>query len=219
MPELMEQNSLQGTWNTPDSESIDSLQQYWCVMEQNSYGDIWNLNMLHSLSSEYIDLVLHIDNKLEDQYNILHHGDYWHGDFARRFDGKKLNATVTHHTTKQIKEFDRRFDGKKYVINEENCAEHRNTKGYGKWPELDKGEKWKSKNGDDESEWANDFLHSPINIVVPNAYLNQLGNSEDKMKARNTYGLFKKIAARSFTFTYRTGKCNEETQDNWAPTS
>ena len=28
--------------------------------------------MLHSLSSEYIDLELHIDNKLEDQYNIYY---------------------------------------------------------------------------------------------------------------------------------------------------
>ena len=41
-------------------------------MEQNSYGVIWNLNMLHSLSSEFIDLILHIDNKLEDQYNIYY---------------------------------------------------------------------------------------------------------------------------------------------------
>ena len=41
-------------------------------MEQNSYGDIWNLKMLHSISSEYIDLVLYIDNKLEDQYNIYY---------------------------------------------------------------------------------------------------------------------------------------------------
>ena len=86
------------------------------------------------------------------QHLIHHRRDYWHGDFARRFDGKKLNATVTEHATKQIKEFDRRFDGKKYIINEENCAEYWNKKGYGKLPELDKGEKWKSKNGDDESE-------------------------------------------------------------------
>ena len=28
-----------------------------------------DLNMLHSLSSEFIDLILHIDNKLEEQYN------------------------------------------------------------------------------------------------------------------------------------------------------
>ena len=47
---------------------------------------------------------------------------------------------MTEHAAKQIKEFDRRFDGKKYVINEDNCAEHRNKKGYGKLLELDKGE-------------------------------------------------------------------------------
>ena len=28
--------------------------------------------MLHSISSEYIDLELYIDNKLEDQYNIYY---------------------------------------------------------------------------------------------------------------------------------------------------
>ena len=73
--------------------------------------------------------------------HLLHHcRDYLYGEFARRFDGKKLNATVTEHATKQIKEFDRRFDGKKYIINEDNCAEHRNKKRYGKLPELDKGE-------------------------------------------------------------------------------
>ena len=60
----------------------------------------------------------------------------------------------------------------------------------------------------------NDFLHSPYVIVEPKAHMYQLANSEDKTKARNTYGLFIKNATRSLTFTYRTGKCNEETQDN-----
>ena len=118
---------------------------------------------------------------------------------------------MTEHTTQQFKEFDRRFDGK-YIINEDNCTEHRNKKGYGKLPELDKGEKWKSNDDVDKGAQTTDFLHSPNVIVEPNAYLNQLASSEDKMKARNTYGLVKKNAARSFTFTYRTGKCIDETQ-------
>ena len=57
-----------------------------------------------------------------------------------------------------------------------------------------------------------DFLHSPNEIVEPNAYLDQLTNSEDKTQVGNTYGLVKKIAAHSFTFTYRSGKCKDETQ-------
>ena len=135
------------------------------------------------------------------------------GDFARRFDGKKHIATVTEHATKQIEEFDRRFDGKKYIINDDNCAEHRNKMGYGKLRELDKGEKWKSNNDGDESARMNDFLHSPNVIVEPTTFMYQLANSEDKREARNTYGLFKKNATRSLTFTYRTVKCNDETQD------
>ena len=136
------------------------------------------------------------------------------GDFARRFDGKKHIATVTKQATKRTKEFDRRFDGKKYIINDDNYAEHRNKMGYGKLPELDKGEKWKSDDDGDESARMNDFLHSPYVIVEPTTLMNQLANSEDKRKARNTYGLSKKNATRSLTFTYRTVKCNDETQDS-----
>ena len=37
------------------------------------------------------------------QHLIHHRRDYWYGEFARRFDGKKHIATVTEHDTKQIK--------------------------------------------------------------------------------------------------------------------
>ena len=52
----------------------------------------------------------------------------------------------------------------------------------------------------------NDFLHSPYVIVVPNAYLNQLTNSEDKMKSRNTYGLVQKDCGALFHLHLQDGK-------------
>ena len=134
------------------------------------------------------------------------------GDFARRFGGKKHIATFTELATQQVKEIDRRFDGKKYIINEDNCAEHWNKKVCGKMSESKTDVKWKFNDDDDESAQTTDFLHSPNAIVEPYAYLSQLINLENKKKVRKTYGLDKKNAAHFLTITYRTGKCNDETQ-------
>ena len=133
-------------------------------------------------------------------------------DFARRFDGKKHIATVIEHATQLTKEIVRRFDGKKYITNEDNCAVHWNKKVCGKMSESKTGVKWKFNDDDDESEQTIVFLYSPNVIVEPYAYLSQLINLEDKKKVRNTYGLDKKNAAHFLTITYRTGKCNDETQ-------
>ena len=54
------------------------------------------------------------------------------------------------HATQQIKEVARRFDGKKYIINEDNCAEHRN-KVYGKMPGVTTDEEWRLNEDDDEN--------------------------------------------------------------------
>ena len=134
------------------------------------------------------------------------------GDFARRFDGKKHIATVSEHATQQVKEIDRRFDGMKYIINEDNCAQHWNKKVYGKMSESKTDVKWKFNEDDDESAQTTDLLHSPNAIVEPYAYLSQLINLENKNNVRNIYGLDRKNAAHFLTITYRTGKCNDETQ-------
>ena len=55
-------------------------------------------------------------------------------------------------------------------------------------------------------------LFLPKEETFPVPYLNQLISSEDKKKVRNTYSLDKKNDAHIITFTYRTGKCKDETQ-------
>ena len=161
--------------------------------------------MLHSISSEFIDL--------EEQYNTCYITTMINGgDFARRFDGKKHIATVTEHATQQVKNIDRRFDGKKYIINEDNCAEHWNKKACGKMSESKTDVKWKSNDEDDESAQTTDFLHSPNAIVEPYAYPSQLINLKNMKKVRNIYDLDRKNAAHFLTINYRSGKRNDETQ-------
>ena len=119
---------------------------------------------------------------------------------------------MTEHATQQIKEVTRRFDGKKKIIKEDQCAEHRNTKVHGYMPVITTDEEWKFNDDDDENMQTTDFLHSPNEIVEPNAYLNQMISSEDTKKVRDTYSLDKKNAAHTLTFTYRSGTCKDETQ-------
>ena len=72
--------------------------------------------------------------------------------------------------------------------------------------------KWKFNEDDDESAQKGDFLYQTSAIVETNKYLYQLISSEDKKKVRNTYGLNERNDAHTITFTYWTGKCNDETQ-------
>ena len=119
---------------------------------------------------------------------------------------------MTEHATKQIKEFNRRFDGKKYIIKEDQCAEHRNTKVHGYMPVITTDEEWRINEVEDENLQTSDFQLSPNAIFEPNAYLNQMIRSEDTEKVRDIHCLDNKNAAHTLTFTYRSGKCKDETQ-------
>ena len=103
------------------------------------------------------------------------------------------------HATQQIKEVARRFDGKKYIINEDNCAEHRNKKVYGKMPGVTTDEEWRLNEDDGKYLQTIDSQHSPNVNVVPNAYLNQTTEFEDMKKVGGTYESDKKMTTHALS--------------------